>query len=119
MDIMERIHEVQMTTESDTPFLHVSNMETPLTGIGNLAMALCLLSETMEEPHGTVVQELARNISDHVRSAETAYSYLFVRRSKRRGGRLVRRRPASSPSPCQRPPAAHRCRRYRSAPRVC
>ena len=61
MNIMERIHAVETAWKSDTPFLHrVSNLETPLTPIGNLATALCLASE--EEPHGIVVQELARNI---------------------------------------------------------
>lgn len=60
MNIMERIHAFQTAWKSAI-FLHgVSNMETPLTPIGKLATALCLASE--EEFHGTVVQELARNI---------------------------------------------------------
>jgi hypothetical protein len=52
MHLMERIEAVQEATESDTPFLHATNMEAPITTIRNLASALCLLSETIEDPTG-------------------------------------------------------------------
>jgi len=64
MNLMQRIHAVQAATETDTPFRHATNMEDPIATIRNLATALCLLSETMEETHGLVVQELARTIGD-------------------------------------------------------
>jgi hypothetical protein len=57
-----------------TPFL---NMEDPLTSIRNLVSALCLISETMEEPFGLVVQELARNIGDSVQQLNKEHSYFF------------------------------------------
>jgi hypothetical protein len=77
MHLMERIHAVQTATESDTPFLHATNMEDPLTSIRNLVSALCLISETMEEPFGQVVQELARNIGNSVQQLDKEHSYFF------------------------------------------
>jgi hypothetical protein len=77
MHIMERIHAVQAATESDTPFLHATNMEAPLATIRNLATALCLLTETMEDTHGLVVQELARTIGDKVRELDEEHHYFF------------------------------------------
>ena len=77
MHLMERIEAVQAATESDTPFLHATNMEDPLTSIRNLVSALCLIAETMEEPFGLVVQELARNIGDSTRQLDKEYSYFF------------------------------------------
>ena len=77
MHLMERIEAVQAATESDTPFLHATNMEDPLTSIRNLVSALCLISETMEEPFGLVVQELARNIGDSAQQLDKEYSYFF------------------------------------------
>jgi hypothetical protein len=77
MHLMERIEAVQAATESDTPFLHATNMEDPLTSIRNLVSALCLISETMEEPFGLVVQQLAGNIGDSVRKLDKEYSYFF------------------------------------------
>jgi hypothetical protein len=52
-------------------------MEDPLTSIRNLVSALCLISETMEEPFGLVVQELARNIGDSARQLDKEHSYFF------------------------------------------
>jgi hypothetical protein len=77
MHFMERIEAVQAATESDTPFLHATNMEDPLTSIRNLVSALCLIAETMEEPFGQVVQELARNIGDSARQLGKEHSYFF------------------------------------------
>jgi hypothetical protein len=77
MHLMERIEAVQAATESDTPFLHATNMEDPLTSIRNLVSALCLIAETMEDPFGLVVQELARNIGDSVQKLDKEYSYFF------------------------------------------
>jgi hypothetical protein len=77
MHPMERIKAVQAATESDTPFLHATNMEDPLTTIGNLVAALCLISETMEEPFGSVVQELARKIGDSVQQLDKEHAYFF------------------------------------------
>jgi hypothetical protein len=77
MHLMERIKAVQAATESDTPFLHATNMEDPLVSISNLVSALCLISETIEEPFGQVVQELARNIGDSARQLGKEHSYFF------------------------------------------
>jgi hypothetical protein len=77
MHIMERIDAVQAAMESDTPFLHATNMEDPLATIRNLATALCLLCESMESPHDLVVQELARTIGDKVRELEEEHHYFF------------------------------------------
>lgn len=77
MHLMERIEAVQAATESDTPFRHATNMEDPLTSIGVLVSALCLISETMEEPFGLVVQELARNIGELVQKLDKEHSYFF------------------------------------------
>jgi hypothetical protein len=77
MHLMERIEAVQAATESDTPFLHATNMEDPLTSIRNLVSALCLIAETMEEPFGPVVLELANNIGDSVQKLDKEHSYFF------------------------------------------
>lgn len=77
MHLMDRIHAVQAATESDTPFLHATNMEEPLTSISNLVSALLLISETMEEPFGQVVYELARNIGNSARQLDKEHSYFF------------------------------------------
>jgi hypothetical protein len=52
-------------------------MEHPLTSIRNLVSALCLISETMENPFGFVVQELAQNIGDSVQKLDEEHSYFF------------------------------------------
>ncbi len=77
MHIMERIQAVQAAEESDTPFLHATNMEDPLASIRNLVSALCLISETMEEPFGLVVQELARTIGNKARELSEEHKYFF------------------------------------------
>jgi hypothetical protein len=77
MDLMEKIHAVQAATESDTPFLHATNMERPLASIHNMVTALCLISETMEDQLGLVVQELARNIGDSAQQLDEEHGYFF------------------------------------------
>ena len=77
MHLMDRIEAVQAATESDTPFLHATNLEDPLTSIRNVVSALCLISETMEEPFGSVVLELARNIGDSVQQLDKEHEYFF------------------------------------------
>jgi hypothetical protein len=74
---MDRVKAIMAATESDTPFRHATNMEDPLTSIGVLVSALCLISETMEEPFGLVVQELARNIGESVQKLDKEHSYFF------------------------------------------
>src|SRR5689334_5725432 len=66
MHIMEGIQAVQKATETDTPFLHATNMEDPLAHIRHLATAICLLCEGMEEPYGSVVQHLGWSIRDNL-----------------------------------------------------
>jgi hypothetical protein len=63
--------------ESDTPFLHATNMEDPLTSIHNLVSALSLISETMENPFGHVVLELVRNIGDAAEQLDKEHCYFF------------------------------------------
>jgi hypothetical protein len=77
MHLMERIKAVQAATESDTPFLHATNMEDPLTSIHNLVSALCLICETMEEPFGSAVYELVRNIGGAAKQLDKEHSYFF------------------------------------------
>jgi hypothetical protein len=77
MNMMERIEAVTKATETDTPFLHATNMEAPLTSIRNLASALCLLAEAMEEQHGLVVQELAYLIRDKIDELDKEHEYFF------------------------------------------
>jgi hypothetical protein len=77
MHIMGKIQAVQAALETDTPFLHATNMEDPLASIRHLATAICLLCEGMEEPYGSVVQHLGWSIRDNLNRLDKEHSFFF------------------------------------------
>ena len=62
---------------TDPTFHHVTNIERPLNSIRNFANALALISEALDEPGASVVQEIAWNIRGFVETIEGEYSALF------------------------------------------
>ena len=58
-------------------FGHVCNLERPLASIGNFTDALLLVSEALDEPGGSVVNELAWAIRSRVEELDAEHESLF------------------------------------------
>jgi len=55
----------------------VQNMEEPLTRATRFATALAMIAETLDEPDGTTVQQLAWSIMDEIKKVEQQRSFLI------------------------------------------
>jgi len=62
---------------TDTAFAHVGSIERPLCSIRNLATALALMSEALDEPGTSAVQQVTVALLDHVTKIEEEHSSLF------------------------------------------
>jgi hypothetical protein len=64
-------------SDHDPTFGHVCNLEKPLGAIRRLADALVMMTETVEEPHGSAMNEIVHTLLGHVGDLDKQYRVLF------------------------------------------
>jgi hypothetical protein len=62
---------------SNTAFGHVCNIEHPLGAAQRLADALALITETIDEPEASAMNEIVHMVQAHLREIDKEYSCLF------------------------------------------
>jgi hypothetical protein len=62
---------------SNTAFGHVCKIEHPLGAVRRLSDALALISETIEEPHASAIDEIVHTMLGHISELDELHSALF------------------------------------------
>ena len=62
---------------SDSPFSHVCKIEHPLGAAQRLVDALALITETIDEPGASAMNEIIHAVQAHLTEIDAEYSYLF------------------------------------------
>jgi hypothetical protein len=63
--------------KSSAAFSHVCKIEHPLGAAQCLANALALITETLDEPAASAMNEIVHMVRAHLREIDKEYSYLF------------------------------------------
>jgi hypothetical protein len=66
-----------MMDEKEATYAHVCKLERPLESIRNLGMSLALITETIEEPGASAMNEIIQAMLERVEEIDREYAFLF------------------------------------------
>jgi hypothetical protein len=66
-----------MMDEKDATYAHVCKLDRPLASIRNLGMSLALITETIEEPGASAMNEIVLAMLERVEEIDKEYAFLF------------------------------------------